>query len=76
MKQILFILLIFSNVSHAEGVINLKQLIEKGLEQNFQLRMVRNEQKITDNNATPGNAGYLPTVDLNTTLGGTDGNAG
>lgn len=76
MKQILFILLIFSNVSHAEGVINLKQLIEKGLEQNFQLRMVRNEQKITDNNATPGNAGYLPTVDLNTTLGGTEGNTG
>ncbi|MDD4489056.1 MAG: TolC family protein, partial [Paludibacter sp.] len=51
-------------------------LIEKGLEQNFQLRMVRNEQKITDNNATPGNAGYLPTVDLNTTLGGTEGNTG
>ena len=76
MKQILFILLIFSNVSHAEGVINLKQLIEKGLEQNFQLRMVRNAQKITDNNATLGNAGYLPTVDLNTTLGGTEGNTG
>lgn len=76
MKQILFILLIFSNILHAESVINLKQLIEKGLEQNFQLRMVRNEQKITDNNATPGNAGYLPTVDLNTTLGGTEANTG
>ncbi len=76
MKQILFILLIFSNILHAEGVVNLKQLIEKGLEQNFQLRMVRNEQKITDNNATPGNAGYLPTVDLNSTFGGTENNTG
>ena len=55
---------------------NLKQLIEKGLDQNFRIRMIRNEQKITDNNATPGNAGYLPTVDLNTTLGGTEGNTG
>jgi outer membrane protein TolC len=76
MKRRLLILLIFSPLLHAEGVINLKQLIEKGLEQNFQLRMVRNEQKITDNNATPGNAGYLPTVDLNSTFGGTENNTG
>ncbi len=75
MKQVLFLLLIlFNSLTYAENTINLKQLIEKGLEQNFRLRMVRNEQKITDNNATPGNAGYLPTVDLNTTLGGTEGN--
>lgn len=75
MKQVLFLLLIlFNSLTYAENTINLKQLIETGLEQNFRLRMVRNEQKITDNNATPGNAGYLPTVDLNTTLGGTEGN--
>lgn len=76
MKRILFIFLIFFNVMHAEEVINLKNLIEKGLEQNFQLRMVRNEQKITDNNATLGNAGFLPTVDLNSTFGGTESNTG
>lgn len=76
MKRILYIFLIFFNVMHAEEVINLKNLIEKGLEQNFQLRMVRNEQKITDNNATLGNAGFLPTVDLNSTFGGTESNTG
>jgi outer membrane protein TolC len=76
MKRILFILLIISaNFSYAEEIINLKQLIETGLEQNFQLRMVRNEQKISDNDASLGNAGYLPTIDLNSAYGGTEGNA-
>ena len=76
MKRILFILLIISaNFSYGEDVINLKQLIETGLEQNFQLRIVRNEQKISDNDASPGNAGYLPTIDLNSAYGGTEGNA-
>ena len=29
------------------------------------------EQQISDNNATPGNAGYLPTVDLSSGFSGT-----
>lgn len=77
MKRILFIVLIISaNFLCAEDVVSLKQLIEKGLEQNFQIRMVRNEQKISDNNMTPGNAGYLPTVDLNASYRGTENNTG
>ena len=32
--------------------------------QNYSIRIIRNEQQISDNNATPGNAGYLPTVDM------------
>lgn len=52
----------------------LKSCIEKGLEQNFQIRMVRNDQKISDNNMTFGNAGYLPTLVLNAALGGSESN--
>ncbi|MDR0231024.1 MAG: TolC family protein [Dysgonamonadaceae bacterium] len=43
---------------------NLKRCLEIGLERNFDIRIVRNEQQIADNNATKGNAGYLPTADL------------
>lgn len=77
MKRILFILLIIiADFSYAEDAINLKQLIEKGLEQNFQIRIIRNEQKISDNNLSPGNAGYLPTIELNTSFNGTESNTG
>lgn len=48
----------------AQEVYSLKQCIETGLERNYSIRIVRNEQLISDNNATPGNAGYLPTVDM------------
>lgn len=48
----------------AQEVYSLRQCIETGLERNYSIRIVRNEQLISDNNATPGNAGYLPTVDM------------
>ena len=43
---------------------SLKSCIETGLEQNYSLRIVRNEEQMARNNATRGNAGMLPTVDL------------
>lgn len=42
----------------------LKSCLETGLEKNYSIRMVRNEEQISKNNATLGNAGYLPTLDL------------
>ena len=60
--------------SDAALPVSLDQLIEKGLQQNFQLRIARNDQQLTDNNATPGNAGMLPVLDLNSTFGGTEYN--
>lgn len=50
---------------------SLKECLTLGLEQNFDLRIVRNEEIIADNNATRGNAGQLPIVALN---GGYSGN--
>ncbi|MDR1102769.1 MAG: TolC family protein [Tannerella sp.] len=55
----------------AQEIYSLKQCIETGLERNYSIRMVRNEELITANNATPGNAGYLPTADLNASFSGT-----
>ena len=50
---------------YAQQIYSLKQCIETGLERNYSIRIIRNEQQISDNNATRGNAGYLPTVDMN-----------
>lgn len=54
----------------AQRVTNLKECLEKGLEKNYSLRIVRNEEQVSKNNATPANAGMLPTVDLTAGYGG------
>lgn len=66
MKKVLFMILAVSASLgvKAQEIYSLKQCIETGLERNYSIRIVRNEQLISDNNATPGNAGYLPTVDM------------
>ncbi len=56
---------------HAQKVFDLRTCIELGLENNYDLRIVRNQQQISDNNYTIGNAGYLPDVDLNGGYSGT-----
>ncbi|MDR1368660.1 MAG: TolC family protein [Dysgonamonadaceae bacterium] len=53
---------------------SLKRCLETGLMQNYDIRIIRNEQKISDNNYTVGNAGYLPTIDLSAGYSGTSNN--
>ena len=48
----------------------LKSCLETGLEKNYSIRMVRNEEQISKNNATIANAGYLPTLDLSAGFSG------
>lgn len=48
----------------AQQPYTLKSCLEIGLEQNYSIRMVRNEEQVSKNNATLANAGYLPTLDL------------
>ena len=48
----------------------LKSCLETGLEKNYSIRMVRNEEQISKNNATVANAGYLPTLDLSAGFSG------
>lgn len=49
----------------------LKNCIERGLENNYSLRIVRNKQQIAENNSTWANAGLLPKVDLSAGYNGT-----
>lgn len=46
------------------GEATLKSCIEQGLQNNYSLRLVRNAEQASKNNATLANAGYLPTLDL------------
>lgn len=63
--------LVFLQLIQAQEPLSLKKCLEIGLEQNYDIRIVRNNQQIADNNYTIGNAGYLPTVDLNAGYSGT-----
>jgi outer membrane protein TolC len=51
--------------SSAQELMDLQECLRKGLENNYALRIVRNEEQISDNNVTLGNAGFLPSVTLN-----------
>jgi outer membrane protein TolC len=46
-------------------MMDLQECLRRGLEKNYDLRITRNEELISDNNVTLGNAGFLPDVSLN-----------
>lgn len=65
-KNILFpLFLLLASAASAQQVMNLQECLRIGLENNYDLRIVRNEELISDNNVTLGNAGFLPEVSLN-----------
>lgn len=71
MKKGIFILCIAcSMASFGQKEMSLEECIATGLEQNYSIRIVRNQQRIADNNVTPGNAGYLPTLGVEAGYGG------
>jgi outer membrane protein, adhesin transport system len=54
----------------SQQFISLEEGISIALEQNFSLRIARNQQRIANNNFSPGNAGLLPSVDLRASYAG------
>ncbi|NDV93324.1 TolC family protein [Dysgonomonas sp. 521] len=77
MKKYIFffaLLLITPCITEAQVVYDLKRCIEIGLQKNYDIRIIRNNQEISDNNLTIGNAGYLPTVDLTAGYSGSANN--
>ncbi len=50
--------------------LTLQECLTRGLENNYAIRMVKNRQQVSDNNATAANAGLLPTVDVSASYGG------
>ena len=70
-KQLLTILsLVTIAFSGNAQTYTLSQCLKKGLENNYSLRITRNEEEVAHNNATLANAGYLPTIDLATGYNG------
>jgi outer membrane protein TolC len=49
----------------AQPVMDLQECLRIGLESNYDLRIVRNEELIARNNVTLGNAGFLPDAGIN-----------
>lgn len=47
-----------------EPIYTLRSCLQYGLENNYSLRITRNDEQVSKNNATLGNAGYLPTLDF------------
>lgn len=79
MKRILTYLLISisiltSHVHAQKQQLDLQTCLEAGLENNYSIRISRNEEEIQKNNATWGNAGFLPTLDLSGGYSGTVNN--
>lgn len=51
----------------AQEPLTLLQAIKTGLENNYSIQIQENQIEISENNNTIGNAGFLPSVDLNAT---------
>ena len=66
MKRITTILAVIATATTLNAqTYTLSRCLEQGLENNYSLRITRNEEQIAHNNATLANAGYLPSVDIN-----------
>lgn len=48
----------------AQVVYSLNDCISTGLDRNYSIRIARNNESKSENNYSPGNAGYLPSLDL------------
>jgi len=67
---IIGIILIFAaGTAVAQDILTLDRAIEIGLSNNYGINIAKNSQKIAVNNATPGNAGMLPKIDVNAGYG-------
>lgn len=73
MKRLHAIIIAYASLalSVQAQVTSLRECLQMGLDKNYSLRITRNEEQVTINNATKANAGYLPTVGLSASYGGT-----
>ncbi len=67
-------LLLFCNSIYANPdslkIYTLTDCLKEGLDNNYSLKIERNSQRISDNNATIGNAGFLPSLDASASYRG------
>lgn len=70
-RVILILTLMLPLAAAAQESLTLQECLRLGLERNYDIRLMRNEERIANNNATRGNAGFWPTVDLSAGYSGT-----
>ena len=61
---LLTVCLLLGNAAFSQEVLTLEQAIRMALQENHGIRVAQNNEAIAENNATPGNAGLLPRVDV------------
>ncbi len=67
--QILLVLILSEKIG-AQEVYDLSRCVVTGLEQNFAVKIVRNQEAIAENNYSRGTAGFLPVVTTTNRFGG------
>lgn len=75
MKRVIIILCMLASVfgyaqETQKQVYTLQDCLQEGLENNYSLKIQRNRQMVSDNNATVGNAGFLPSLDASARYAG------
>lgn len=68
MKLIIISTFVLSSSIFAQQKLTLQNAVDAALKNNFSISIARGEMEIADNNLTPGNAGFLPTLDVVGTL--------
>lgn len=75
-RSILYILFIsLLHPAFSQGQTTLRRYLQIGLERNYDVLLVKNDETISANNATRANAGQLPTLDLTGSFGGNSTNS-
>ena len=62
--SVIVAVMVASAASAQHRLLSLRECLEQGLENNYEILIQRNEERISDNNATRASAGMLPTLDL------------
>ncbi|MDR4987996.1 MAG: TolC family protein [Bacteroidales bacterium] len=73
MNQKIFpvLFLFFAATASAQHYHSLQEVIATAVENNYAIRLARNNQRISENNYSLGNAGFLPVIDLRGQYSGT-----
>lgn len=61
---------LFASLAWGQEIITLDAAFESALQNNFQIKINQNMQEVAENSVTIGNAGLLPSVNVNGSVGG------
>jgi outer membrane protein TolC len=67
----LFLTFFLSYSGYSQEIISLQKALELGLKNNYSILLQQNDAQIAKNNNSLGNAGFLPSLDLNATQNNT-----